>query len=149
MAFFFRQSKNDECPVPLNLRYAIKAEDASDGIETLFYDIILNNGLKVGHIDLRIGMNEEMYYYGNVGYWVGHLHRGHHYAYYACIKLFDIAKEEYGLDKLIITCSPDNIPSYKTLIHLGGKLKETVAVPYNHELYKCGETVKCIFEFKL
>ena len=45
MAFFFRQSKNDECPIALNLRYAIKAKDASDGIETLFYDIILNNGL--------------------------------------------------------------------------------------------------------
>ena len=53
------------------------------------------------------------------------------------------------MDKLIITCSPDNIASKKTLIKLGGQLLETCDVPSDHWLYLRGETVKEIYLFKL
>lgn len=90
-----------------------------------------------------------MYYYGNVGYNIKETYRGHHYAYYACKILFKIAKEEFGLKELIITCNPDNDASYKTLKRLGGKLVEIAQIPYDHELYEKGDRFKCIFRFKL
>ena len=90
-----------------------------------------------------------MYYYGNVGYNIKESYRGHHYAYYACKILFKIAKEEFGLNELIITCNPDNDASYKTLKRLGGKLVEIAQIPYDHELYEKGDRFKCIFRFKL
>ena len=90
-----------------------------------------------------------MYYYGNVGYNIIESQRGHHYAYYACKVLFKIAKEEFGMKELIITCNPDNDASYKTLKRLGGKLVEIAQIPYDHELYEKGDRFKCIFRFKL
>ena len=87
--------------------------------------------------------------YGNVAYNIKESYRGHHYAYYACKILFKIAKEEFGLKELIITCNPDNDASYKTLKRLGGKLVEIAQIPYDHELYEKGDRFKCIFRFKL
>ena len=34
----------------------------------------------VGRCDLRMGMNEELYYAGQIGYTVYPMYRGHHYA---------------------------------------------------------------------
>ena len=90
-----------------------------------------------------------MYYYGNVGYNILRQYRGNHYAYYACKLLFEIAKKEFALDEIIITCSPDNIASYKTLKKLNGELLELVEVPKNHMLYTLGEKSKYIFRYKI
>ena len=90
-----------------------------------------------------------LYYAGNIGYHVYERYRGNGYAYKACLELFKIAKNVYHMDKLIITCSPDNIASKKTLIKLGGQLLETCDVPSDHWLYLRGETVKEIYLFKL
>ena len=94
-------------------------------------------------------MNDMLYYAGNIGYHVYERYRGNGYAYKACLELFKIAKNVYHMDKLIITCSPDNIASKKTLIKLGGQLLETCDVPKDHWLYLRGETVKEIYLFKL
>ena len=68
-----------------------------------------------------------------------------------CDLWIDFAKENNmkGMDELIITCSPDNIPSYKTLVKLGGELIELVEVPKNHQLYTIGETQKYIFRYRI
>ena len=119
-------------------------------VPSIYYAIKLcgSNEL-VGHCDLRIGMSEEYYYAGNIGYNIKLSARGHNYAYKACLLLFKIAKEKYMLDSLIITCSPDNLASLKTCEKLGGTLLETVDVPSTHWLYARGETVKNIYEYKL
>ena len=49
----------------------------------------------------------------------------------------------------LLTCSPDNTPSKKTLEKLGGVLKENVDVPAWHWLYKRGETNKNIYYYSL
>lgn len=103
----------------------------------------------VGYCDLRIGMNDMLYYSGNIGYHVYERYRGNNYAYKACLELFKIAKDKYHMNKLIITCSPDNIASKKTLIKLGGKLLEISEVPSDHWLYLRGETIKEIYLFEL
>lgn len=136
--------------VDLVLEKDIDPEYSSDHARNLIYGIYLHKSNKLlGTCDLRVGMNEELYFSGNIGYRIYESNRGHHYAYYACEMLFDIAKDDYAMDKLIITCSPDNIPSRKTLEKLGGTLLEVAEVPSNHWLYKRGETIKNIYEYIL
>ena len=53
------------------------------------------------------------------------------------------------MTELIITCSPDNIPSRRTLEKLGGTLLETANVPEDHWLYQRGEKVKNIYRYDL
>ena len=134
---------------PCKLR-KIYHENALDekNVETVYFDILVDNKV-VGKIDLRLGMNDYIYYLGQVGYLVYKEYRGNNYAYYACLMLFKIAKSIYFVNDLIITCSPDNIPSYKTLTKLNGQLLETVNVPINHELYWRDERIKCIFKYVL
>ena len=118
--------------------------------KSIFYGIYLpNEPIKVGKCDLRLGMNEELYYAGNIGYRINELYQGHHYAYYACLLLFEIAKKDYGMKEMIITCSPDNTASRKTLEKLEGEFVETAKVPTSHWLYKRGETIKNIYHYEL
>jgi predicted acetyltransferase len=117
---------------------------------SVYYEICLHrHRMKIGECDLRFGMNDELYYAGNIGYRIFDGWRGHHYAYEACLLLFQIARDQYHMKELIVTCSPDNIPSKKTLEKLGGTLVETIAVPEWHWLYKRGEKVKEIYRFEL
>ena len=148
---FFREKKIYKGDVvDLKEKYRVSEKQAYDRIPTVYYDILLHDtNLKVGSIDLRLTVEGDMYYYGHIGYNIIRSFRGHNYAYYACLVLFKIAREEFGMDELIITCSPDNIPSYKTLIKLGGELIELVEVPKNHQLYTIGETQKYIFRYRI
>lgn len=136
--------------VDLKERYRISERASYDGVPTIYYDILRHDDLeKVGTADLRLKADGDMYYYGNIGYNIMRSFRGNNYAYYACLLLFDIAKKEFGMDELILTCSPDNIASYKTLKKLNGELIELIKVPRNHPLYAVGETSKYIFRYKI
>ena len=136
--------------VDLKEKYRVSEKQAYDGIPTVYYDILLHNtNLKVGSIDLRMTVEGDMYYYGHIGYNIIRCFRGHNYAYRACLVLFDIARYEFNMDELIITCSPENIASYKTLMKLGGELIELVEVPKNHHLYAIGENRKYIFRYRI
>ena len=131
-------------------RYRLSKDEASDGVPTIYYDIYLNDSdVKVGSIELRLTIEGFMYYYGHIGYNIMKVHRGNHYAYYACKVIFDIAKKEFGLNELIITCSPENIASYKTLVKLEGEIIDLVDVPSDHTLYMMGETKKYIFKYTI
>lgn len=107
------------------------------------------NEKRIGKIDLRFTMDDEMYYFGQVGYSIDQRYQGHNYAYYACQILFQLARDKYKMHSLIITCSPNNIASLKTLQKLNGTLLEKVNVPIHHELFRRNETEKYIFAFKL
>ena len=114
------------------------------------YSIVLHNSQTVvGDCDLRVGMNDELYYAGNIGYNIIYNYRGNGYAYEACRLLFEVAKEKFHMKELIITCSPDNIASRKTLERLSGVYCETTPVPSSHWLYKRGEMVKNIYRYTL
>ena len=129
--------------------YAIEeASCNNDFVNTYYYNIILNHRV-VGICDLRVGMNEELYYAGNIGYHIYERYRGNGYAYLACLELFKIAKEKFKMASLIITCSPENIGSRKTIEKLDGILLETVDVPSSHWLYERGEKIKNIYRFYL
>lgn len=136
--------------VDLKESYRVSEKQSYDNVPTVYYHILLHGtDLKVGSIDLRLTIEGDMYYYGHIGYNIIRSFRGNNYAYYACLVLFKIAKEEFGMNELILTCSPDNIASYKTLKKLNGELIELVKVPKNHRLYALGETSKYIFRYKI
>jgi len=101
----------------------------------------------VGHCDYRCRENEENYFAGNIGYMIYQFHRGHHYAYLAAKLLCDLAVS-LKAKKLYITCSPENVASFKTIEKLGAEFIEETAVPKNHYLYSQGEKIKKIFVMK-
>lgn len=144
----FFHPKNHE--IELVLDSVDKASEQTSWVDDVHFSIIRKaTNQKVGICDLRLGMNEEVYYAGQIGYRVYMPYRGNGYAYKACKELFEIAKNEYGMKDLIITCSPDNIASSKTLKKLNGILIEQTDVPSNHYLYIRGETIKDIYKFIL
>lgn len=53
----------------------------------------------------------------------------------------------HDMEKLIITCNPDNIASRKTCENLGANLLEIVDVPEENDLYQRGEKEKCRYEW--
>ncbi|MBR3228107.1 MAG: GNAT family N-acetyltransferase [Erysipelotrichaceae bacterium] len=136
--------------VDLKEKYRTSVENAFDGVPSVYYDILLHGtDHKVGKCDLRLKLDERMYYYGHVGYNIIPQERGHRYAYHACKVLFAIAREEFGFSELYITCNPDNEASYRTLKRLGGELVEVAEIPHNHELYHGGDKYKCVFRYKI
>ncbi|MBQ1478138.1 MAG: GNAT family N-acetyltransferase [Erysipelotrichaceae bacterium] len=136
--------------VDLEERYRISEQLAYDGIPAVYYDILKHGeGTKVGTLDIRLKRTDYSYYYGDIGYRVKSEYRGHHYAFYACQIAFKEAKEHFGMSELIITCNPDNIPSYKTLAALGGEYLGIEDVPADHEIYRHGDRQKCIFRYTL
>ena len=136
--------------VDIREKYRTDEKSAFDGVPTVYYNIYKHGEKQVvGTIDLRLTVEGDMYYYGNIGYSIKKEHRGHNYAYYACKIIFKLAKEEFNMSELIITCSPDNIASYKTLQKLDGELIELAEVPKSHLLYLIGETTKYVFRYRI
>ena len=114
---------------------------------TFYYGIYLHDrGVRIGNCDLRIGHNNELYYAGNIGYHIDPAYRGHHYAYEACVLMLDEAVKNQ-MDYILITCSPGNVASRKTIERLGAQYLETTDVPCDHWLYQRGETVKRIYQY--
>ena len=87
----------------------------------------------IGHIHLRIGTNEFVYYGGNIGYGVREPYRGHGYAARACLLVPPIARA-HGMEELIITCAPDNVASIRTIEHIGAHFDGVVSIPRWSEL---------------
>lgn len=150
LSFFNKKRRYPGKVVDLKERYRVSENTAYDGVPTVYYDILRHeDSEKVGTADLRLKTDGDMYYYGNIGYNISRNFRGNNYAYHASLLLFEIAKNEFGMSELILTCSPDNIASYKTLKKLNGELIELVKVPKSHPLYALGETSKYIFRYKI
>jgi RimJ/RimL family protein N-acetyltransferase len=105
-------------PVTLVEEQDIPADSRNSYVPSVLYGIELH-GQRIGDCDLRLGMNEELYYAGNIGYNIQKEYRGHGYAYEACRILFRLARTKYHMEELIITCSPDNLASKKTLREAG------------------------------
>ncbi len=112
------------------------------------YKIIVDDEV-VGKITLREGTREERYYDGHIGYTVEKKYQGHNYAYQATMLL---RKEALllGFNELIITCSPDNTASKKTILKLKAQYLETAVIPKKlRRDFAVGEIEKEIYVIKL
>ena len=145
---FYNTENLKDNEIYLKLRKTCDAQPEKSWLPAYYFDICLLDGTKLGVCDLRIGHNTNTYIGGNIGYVVDEPYRGHHYAMKACKLLFNLAKM-HKMDYLIITCKPDNIPSYRTCELLGGDLIEVKEVPQGHDLRRQGYTDVNIYRFDL
>lgn len=103
------------------------------------------DGQPLGEISLILGMNQKLYYAGNIGYNILPRHRGHRYARKACKLVLRFAAR-HGMGSVLITCNPDNTASLRTIQGLNGaSFVETVPVPQDHPLRQRGDVEKCVF----
>lgn len=129
--------------------YTMELIDVSDryqfSVSTYAYDIYVPElRAIVGQCEYREETDPlDLEYYGQIGYLIFFPYRGHHFAYYACLKLMDLLKEK-GITECIITCNPDNEASRKTILRLGGEYLRQVDVSRKHPLYKI-EKQKLVF----
>lgn len=133
----------------IELVIAEKAEDdeLKGYLPAYKYEIRLHNcSDTIGRLDIRIGHNKNTYFGGNIGYEIEEAYRGHHYAAKAC-RLVRRVAEAHGMDKIIITNNPDNIPSRKTCENIGARLLEIVDLSEDNEMYKLGDRQKCRYEW--
>lgn len=131
------------------IKQAYVDKDLPQGWKPYYIFIIHVNNEEVGKIVLREGTIEQRYYDGHIGYSVEPQYRGHNYAYQAVIKLKKIAKR-LGFEQLVITCSPDNIASKKTIKKLNAKYLETKTIPPEYQKdFRDDERVKEIYIIEL
>ncbi len=146
---FFETDKLFDGEIYLNLEQTNPGNEGKKTVPRYLFGICdIKTGNKMGEIALRVGFNERIFYGGNIGYSIRPEYRGHHYAAKACVILKTLAKK-HGMDKLIITCNPDNIASRKTCEAAGADYRCTVDLPESNDMYKDGERQKCIYEIKL
>ncbi len=146
---FYKRMTLTDGEIFLFLRRTADADIERGYVPSYYFDICdLHTNEKLGRCDLRIGHNENIFYAGNIGYFVEEEHRGNHYALKACRLLLPLAKK-HAMGKVIITCNPENFPSRRTCELLGAKYIETVRLPPHNELYQLGERRKCIYELEL
>lgn len=137
--------------IDLTLHEMAPANEEKGYVPAYLYYITRHNSLEIiGEIDIRIGDrdNENIYYGGNIGYGVDESYRGHNYGAKAC-NIIKLVGEGHGMDKLLITCNPDNLPSRKTCEKIGAKLLEIVDLPPHNEMFKEGARQKCIYEWTI
>ncbi len=107
----------------------------------------------VGECSLRLGHNGKdgyysTYYGGNIGYEVYSDFRGNRYAAKATLVLLDEAKT-LGMEYVLITCSPENLASKRTIELAGFEFVEDAKVPEHNCLYERGEHRKLIYKMDL
>lgn len=124
-------------------------QDLPKGWKPYYIFLMMVDNKEVGRLTLREGNREERYYDGHVGYSVEPEYRGHSYAFQAVLKLKKIA-QKLGFEELVITCSPDNIASKKTILKLGAKYLETAVIPSRLKKdFEANETEKEIYILEL
>ncbi|HLU22698.1 MAG TPA: GNAT family N-acetyltransferase [Bacillaceae bacterium] len=133
--------------IDLHLVKTVPGNKEKNWVPAYQFNISLPGLLKpIGKIDIRIGYNENLYYGGHIGYSVNEDYRGNYYAAKAVLLLRKVAKA-HKMEKLFITCNPDNIASRKTCEYVGANLLEIVDVPEDNDMYQRGEKEKCIYEW--
>lgn len=145
--FYDTQDLKDN-DIYLRLNKTCEEQPEKKWLPAYYFDICLLDGEKVGHCDLRIGHNEKTYIGGNIGYGIDEAFRGNHYAAKACKLLFRQAKK-HGMDYLIITCNPTNIPSARTCELAGGTFLEVADIPEDNEMYAEGKRKVNIYRFDI
>lgn len=82
----------------------------------------------IGNIDLRVGLTEKLKEYGgHIGYEVNEKYRGKQPAARSCRLLLPLIQRS-GINPVVITCDPENIPSVRTIESLGAELINTKIV---------------------
>ncbi len=124
--------------VALRLTDALPADEKTGFVPAYKFDILrAADGAAIGKIDLRLGYVRNTYFGGNIGYEVEEAFRGNGYAARAVQLVLPLAKRQ-GMPYAIISCGVENAASRATILHAGGTLVETVAIPSYCGMYREG-----------
>ena len=116
-------------------------KDLPAGWKPYYIFLMKVNNEIVGRMTLREGSCEERYYEPEF--------RGHYYAYQG-VQLIKTIALKLGFKELIITCSPNNLASKKTILKLQAQYLETVEIPKKYRKdFEAGETIKEVYLIKL
>ena len=122
------------------------AETNAWHVPAYLFRLQTDSGEHIGHIRLRVGWNDDVIKYaGQIGYGVEPAFRGRRYAERACRLILPLARR-HGLDRLWITCQPDNVASRRTLERLGAERVGILDVPDGYPLDAGLERKKMCFQ---
>jgi predicted acetyltransferase len=142
---------SDSLPVPeeplssgeITLRFvAVGSGDAPRGLVPFYHFRILSEeGEDVGQINFRVGDTDHVRLCaGHIGFEVLEPFRGRGYARQACEAMAPWVRRFY--EAVTITCDPDNLPSRRTIEHLGAAFLDEVAVPAHDPHHQRGSRWK-------
>ena len=103
---------------------------------------------QIGHINLRIGYTDGLYYGGQIGYGIDEKHRGNGYAVRACRLLIPVI-HAHKMTKLLISNERGNMASKRVCEKLGARLLRVARLPEWHNLYIEGNRFENIFEWTM
>ena len=113
--------------------------------EYKFQIFLHKSQVAIGHINLRFGEDEKLLkYLGHIGYGINEEFRGNKYSQKAC-KLITQVLNDHHVNRIIVTCNPDNFPSRKICENLELNLLEIA----DTRVYSENEPKKCIYEWIL
>lgn len=107
---------------------------------------IVKGGAKIGHVGLRIGYTDGLYYGGQIGYGVDEAFRGRGYAGRAC-ELIKPVMRAHGMKIALITNDVNNAASRRVCEKLGARHVRAAALPEWHDLYRDGHRMENVFEW--
>lgn len=90
----------------------------------------------IGRVSVRHALNERlMNRGGHIGYSVAKKYRGKGYATEMVRQAIDFCKR-LEIPSILVTCSDDNIPSWKIIERFGGKLEDRVWIENDKEMIR-------------
>jgi RimJ/RimL family protein N-acetyltransferase len=115
-------------------------------VPSYHFDIIKNNDTHVGMLSLRVAHCPALFHCGHIGYEIYEPYRGNRLATQATKLALELLEKYYALSPVIITCSPDNIASKKTILACDGFVfLGQYAIPSEHEMYSTGRREVLVF----
>jgi tagatose 1,6-diphosphate aldolase len=132
--------------VSLRLAQILPGEPARALVPSYHFRILISGGTDVGHLNFRVGETDHVRLVaGHIGYEVLEQHRGHGYAREACLAVAPFVRQLY--EAVTITCDPENLPSRRTIEHLGATFLEEVHVPPHDPHYRHGSRRKRLYRW--
>ncbi|MBR4036773.1 MAG: GNAT family N-acetyltransferase [Oscillospiraceae bacterium] len=135
----------DEAIIPSTLqKYSLGFEGFIDHLHTMETDpprlmspstmwFLMDDDEILGAYEVRHFLNSGLLKYGgHIGYGVAPKHRGNGYA----AKMIEMSMpmlKQLNLDRVLICCVDDNIPSAKTILKAGGVLENEVEIIRNNQ----------------
>lgn len=122
----------------------------NQGVSDPYYIfLVMLKGKEIGRIVFRLGDETTHLYAGHVGYTIHQEYRGKGYAYQATKALIPFMRH-LGYSEILITCSPQNIASKKTIEKLGAIYEQALVVPARlKKQFNDDEKEKLIYRLKL
>lgn len=130
-----------KCLNNADIELVVTKEDPSvvkyGGAPVYYFDVLNVDKDKIGVCELRVGHNDELYYYGNIYVKIDPRYEGFKYGYKVSKLLLKLAKK-HDMGYVSITCGVNDVKCKSTCEQLGMVLLEDAKLPDDHPIRKVG-----------